>query len=90
MNFRPSAARYEGGTQNMVGFLALAESLELLLKFGTAAISQRVLAITDLACERLHDIGAVVASIREGEHRSGIVSFELPGQDAGSRCGPAV
>ncbi len=89
LSFRPSAARYEGGTQNMAGFLALAESLELLLGFGLEAIAERVLAITDLACERLHEIGAVVASIREGDHRSGIVSFELPGQDAGAvraRC----
>ncbi len=89
LTLRPSAARYEGGTQNMVGFLALAESLELLLGLGLEAIAERVLAITDLACERLHEIGAVVASIREGDHRSGIVSFELPGQDAGAvraRC----
>ena len=31
LNYKPSAARYEGGTQNMVGFLGLAESLELLV-----------------------------------------------------------
>jgi selenocysteine lyase/cysteine desulfurase len=80
--YKPSAARYEGGSQNMVGFLGLAESLELLLEFGPAAIGQRILEITDAACQRLERAGAVIASPREGPHRSGIVSFELPGQEA--------
>ncbi len=36
LELKPSAARYEGGSQNMVGFIGLAESLELLLEFGHA------------------------------------------------------
>jgi cysteine desulfurase/selenocysteine lyase len=79
---KPTAARYEGGTQNMVGFIGLAASLEVLSTYGAAAISQRVLEITDLACQRLNSIGAVLTTHREGEHRSSIVSFELSGQDA--------
>ena len=82
LTLKPSAARYEGGTQNMVGFMGLAESLELLAQFGPEAISQRILAITDLACQRLEQIGARLASHREGNHRSGIVSFEMPGRDS--------
>ena len=82
LKYKPTAARYEGGTQNMAGFIGLAESLELLLEFGQPAIDRRVLEITDLACQRLRQAGAIVGSVREGEHRSGIVSFELPGRDA--------
>lgn len=82
LTLKPSAARYEGGTQNMVGFLGLAESLELLAEFGQPALQARILELTDLACDRLADAGAVLRSPREGEHRSGIVSFELPGRDA--------
>ncbi len=82
LKLKASAARYEGGTQNMSGFLGLAESLQLLLDEGQTAIGQRVLEITDLAVERLRGAGAVVLSVREGEHRSGIVTFDLPGQDA--------
>ncbi len=76
---KPAAARYEGGSQNMIGFHGLGASLELLLGYGTAALSRRILEITDLACQRLTELGARICSAREGPNRSGIVSFELPG-----------
>lgn len=79
--FKDSAARYEGGSRNVAGLSALEASLELLGRFGTQAISQRVLEITDLACQRLAEVGAVILSDRSDAHRSGIVSFELPGRD---------
>ncbi|HTM53610.1 MAG TPA: aminotransferase class V-fold PLP-dependent enzyme [Pirellulales bacterium] len=82
LNLRATAARYEGGTQNMVGFIGLASSLELLARYGPAKIGERVVAITDEACERLRAAGAQKLSPRESGHRSGIVSFELPGRDA--------
>ena len=82
LNYKPSAARYEGGTQNMVGFLGLAESLELLVGAGQAAIGERILATTDLLCERLQAAGAELYTLREGDRRSGIVSCEFPGRDS--------
>ncbi|MBI3838845.1 MAG: aminotransferase class V-fold PLP-dependent enzyme [Planctomycetia bacterium] len=82
LKLKPNAARYEGGTQNMVGFLGLAESLQLLLDLGVSDIGGRLLEITDLACERLQQAGAAIVGPREGDHRSGIVSFELPGQNS--------
>jgi selenocysteine lyase/cysteine desulfurase len=82
LDFKPSAARFEGGTQNMVGQLGLGASLALLLELEPARIAQRVLEITDYACERLASIGARIISPRDGDHRSGIISFELPGQDS--------
>jgi selenocysteine lyase/cysteine desulfurase len=81
MNLKPTAARYEGGSANVAGFLALAESLELLLGLGIEAIGRRILEITALACARLTAAGCPPASLREGEHRSGIVLFEVPGHD---------
>jgi selenocysteine lyase/cysteine desulfurase len=76
---RDTAMRYEGGSWNVAGVLALGASLELLERFGAEAISQQVLEVTDLACRRLEEIGAIVRSDRRGRRRSGIVSFELPG-----------
>jgi len=65
----------------MAGFTAFGASLELLARFGSEAIAHRVLEITDLACRRLEEIGAVIRSDRQQQHKSGIVAFELPGRD---------
>jgi cysteine desulfurase / selenocysteine lyase len=86
LNLRKAAARYEGGSQNNAGFLALGASLELLNELGADNLAAAVLDITDRACERLTAIGAKIISDRRpdhraGEQRSGIVAFELPGRD---------
>jgi selenocysteine lyase/cysteine desulfurase len=78
---KPSAARYEGGSQNMVGMLGFGASLDLLLELGIENIAAAILDITDRACERLRQIGATIVSDRGGERRSGIVAFELAGRD---------
>lgn len=79
--FKDTAARYEGGSQNVAGLAALAASVELLGQFGMDALSERVLEITDLICRQLNEIGAVVLSDRTPAHGSGIVSFEIPDRD---------
>jgi selenocysteine lyase/cysteine desulfurase len=80
--WKPSAARYEGGSTTLGAFAALAESLGLLLAGGVNQIGSRILDLSDELCERLRGAGAAIASRREGDRRSGIVSFELPGHDA--------
>ena len=69
----------------MVGVTALGASLQLLadcgLSAGSSELATRVLDITDHACQRLEQIGATIASRREGEGRSGIVAFDLPGRN---------
>jgi selenocysteine lyase/cysteine desulfurase len=86
LNLRPTAARYEGGSQNNAGMIGLGASLKLLMGLGIDSIAAAILDITDRACERLTEIGARIVSDRRPEHRggeqrSGIVSFELPGRD---------
>lgn len=81
LNLKPAAARYEGGSQNMVGMLGFGASLELLQELGIENIAAAILANTERACERLAEAGAKVVSFREGERRSGIVAFELAGRD---------
>ena len=81
LDLKPSAARYEGGSQNMVGMLGFGASLDLLLELGCEQIAAAILDVTDRACERLEQIGAKIVSDRSPEHRSGIVAFELAGRD---------
>ncbi|MFZ5828979.1 MAG: aminotransferase class V-fold PLP-dependent enzyme [Planctomycetota bacterium] len=81
LRLKPTTARYEGGSQNSAGILSLGASLRLLLSLGAGSIAERVLAYSDEACELLRSLGAVIHSDRSPEHRSGIVSFEIPGAD---------
>lgn len=82
---RPEAARYEGGSYNMVGFIGLAASVEVLASLGlgprASPLADHVLAITDYACSGLSELGAEFLAPRLGAHRSGIVTFTLPGKD---------
>ena len=72
-----SAARYEGGSLNMAGFLALAESLKLLQLLKPDWIAAQIREITDYACEKLAAIGASIRAVRSDRHYSGIVPFQL-------------
>lgn len=85
LDLRNEAARYEGGSQNMVGFHGLGASLELFARSGLthrhSRLAQRVLEISNLACERIQSAGGTIRFPRKEMHRSGIVTFELPGTD---------
>lgn len=81
LRLKDAAARYEGGTYNMGGLAALGASLEMLLELGIDAISRRVLDLVGMARGRLAEIGARLAGDWPPERASGIVSFELPGQN---------
>ena len=79
LKYRESASRYEGGSQNMAGFIALGASLELLTEFGLGSdrspIAEQVLSVSDELCEALQECGAVVLSDRDAATKTGIVSF---------------
>jgi cysteine desulfurase/selenocysteine lyase len=78
---KPNAARYEGGTYNMAGFIGLGASIRLLLSLGIDNIAAAILQFNAMASSRLNQVGAMIHSPQTDENRSGIVSFELPGCD---------
>src|SRR5690606_33785521 len=57
---RDEASRYEGGSLNMVGLMAMGASLQMLMEWGitkeSSRVGEAVLAITDLACQRLEEM----------------------------------
>jgi cysteine desulfurase/selenocysteine lyase len=85
---KPHAGRWESGSLNMGGILALGASLELLLDAGIDAIAARVLELTDYLCDRASAAGLTVFSSRRPSERSGIVSLSAPGDLGGlvRRC----
>lgn len=62
----------------MLGFGA---SLRLLQEIGGDRLAAAVLEISDHICDELGRLGLHVVSPRDGDERSGIVSFEFPGAD---------
>lgn len=82
LDLKDSAARYEGGSMNMPGFLGLAGSLETLLDIGLERIGPRIVELTSQLCSRLIHAGAEIYTPRDPRHESGIVSFRIPGRDS--------
>jgi cysteine desulfurase/selenocysteine lyase len=87
LNLREGAARYETGSQNTGGILAMGASLRMLQELGAENVAAAVLDITDQAYERLEKIGATIISdrgpgYRDRQQRSGIIAFVLPGKDS--------
>ncbi len=82
---KPAAQRYEGGSQNMVGFTGLDASIRLLQQAGLDArsdrLARRVLDYAAEAGERLTAAGAELVDPPPRAHASGIVGFRLPGHD---------
>jgi cysteine desulfurase/selenocysteine lyase len=72
---KPNAARYECGSHNAGGLLALKASLELLLSVGIGSVNGRIKALTDRLIAGLQSKGYQVISPRMGGDWSGIVSF---------------
>lgn len=81
LDLKPSAGRYEGGSRNLVGLVGLEASLRLLCTYGPEALFARLMEVTEEACQHLQAIGARIRSDRSPAHRSGIVLFDMPGQD---------
>lgn len=82
---RKQAARYEGGTRNTPGFLALGASLGLLEQQGYGAadsrIADRVLSLAEETVGRIVAAGGKLRYARQAGFDSGIVTFDWPGYD---------
>jgi cysteine desulfurase/selenocysteine lyase len=77
-----SARRFEAGSPNSLGQVAMHASLSLLLDTGLDEISERILANTRLLLEGLSSLPRVtIRSPEIPERQSGIVSFEVAGAE---------
>jgi cysteine desulfurase / selenocysteine lyase len=78
---KPSAQRWEGGSFNVPGLLALGESLSLLMEIGPRAVSERILDRAEAVREAAARSGWSVAGSTRPEDLSGIVALEREGID---------
>ncbi len=81
---KSNAARYEGGSYNMAGLLALEASLAMLLRFGAnqtdSPIASAILENVESISQQLKRRGFEVL-IPDEPHRSGILGVRWPGGD---------
>src|SRR5256714_7975988 len=79
---KSDAGRFECGTYNVAGLLALKAALELLFsRVGIDAITSRTKFLTDRLIEGLQGKGYSIISPRTADQWSGIVSFTSPTHD---------
>jgi cysteine desulfurase / selenocysteine lyase len=81
LTWAEGAKRFESGTLNVYGIVALGGSLEILQEAGAAAVEEQVLALTDRAARGLADLGFAVVSSRISGETSGIVTATHPRLD---------
>jgi selenocysteine lyase/cysteine desulfurase len=86
LDLDPTARRFEGGTHNLVGLIALGASLELLAEAGIDEVWRHVDALCDAAVSGLTDAGVLVLSDRSDAGRSSIVTATIPGVAAKEVC----
>lgn len=72
---RPDAGRFECGTHNVGGLLALKASMEMLSSVGVGMIAQRLRDLTDRLIDGLARKGYTILSPRDKWQWSAIVSF---------------
>ena len=78
IDFDETARRYENGTQNFAGIVALSESTSTLLNVGVENIQTHLHRMTDILIAGIDDAGFDVVTPRDGSKRAGIVSFKCP------------
>jgi len=78
LSWNDGAKRFESGTLNAYGIVALGGSLEILLEAGAEALERRVLALADRAARGLADLGFSLVSSRAPGETSGIVAATHP------------
>lgn len=80
MQLRPTAARYEAGSQNMVGQIGLGASLQMFvdLQLQTGELGRYVVGRTLELKQKLQQLDADVFDLPE-ENQTGILLFNLPG-----------
>src|SRR5208283_1132252 len=78
IDFDETARRYENGTQNFAGIVALCESTAALLDVGIENIQTHLHRMNDILIAGVDDTGFEVVTPRNRSKRAGIVTFKCP------------
>ncbi|HML95460.1 MAG TPA: aminotransferase class V-fold PLP-dependent enzyme [Thermodesulfobacteriota bacterium] len=78
LTLKEDALRFEEGSYNVMGIIALGAALDLLFEAGIERVHSRILDLGDLVIAEADRRGFEVRSPRERDMRGGIVSFAGP------------
>ena len=78
LSYRPDAGRFESGSFNIPGILALIAAVSMWNRLGVERAWQHVMQLTDRLAAGLRDKGYSLAAPRSRQHSSGIVAFAVP------------
>lgn len=82
ISLKSGAARYEAGTQNLLGLVGLVTAMELLLELGIENVAKELLRKRAMLVPRLQSKGyTVLQADAPPQNCSGITTFFRPGQD---------
>lgn len=84
LSFTAGAKRFESGTLNAYGIVALGGALEIFLEIGAGDLERRVLALADRAATGLAGLGFEIISSRRPGETSGIVAAVHPRHEPGA------
>lgn len=82
IDFAEGARRFETGTMNAYGIVALGGALEIFLEIGAGDLERRILALADRAATGLEALGFQIISSRRPGETSGIVAAVHPKHEA--------
>lgn len=78
---KPDARRFEAGSHNVAGLLALKASLDMISGIGIDAITARIKHLGDRLAARLVEKGYTLLSVRNGQQFGGSIVFSSPVHD---------
>jgi cysteine desulfurase / selenocysteine lyase len=87
IEFYPGARRYEPGSLNVPGILAMRASMELILELGVETIARRILGLREYLIKGMTELGyeTYLAEPKDSLNRSGIMSFRLGEEERATR-----
>jgi selenocysteine lyase/cysteine desulfurase len=72
---KPNALRFEEGSLNFMGIMALGASVQMLLEVGIDRVHARITELCDMVIAQAESRGYAVRTPRDKESRAGIISF---------------
>lgn len=90
VDVKKDASRFEEGTRNYIGLVALNAALDLIAEIGVDTIAARIKQLTDIMLEGAVERGAEVVSPRGPGEWSGIVLWRPPASRPAKEIVPAM